>query len=96
MTNVEKLKCHIDEAMANRYARAAIIICDNMNNALDLLDHQPASALEAMIERYKQQQISGNAPKHRSRVRAALIEYAEERLHETQKWERQFTQAVTG
>jgi hypothetical protein len=95
MTDIEKLKRNIDEAMENRYARVAILIGESLNNALDLLDHQPACVLAAMIERHKQTQLSGNAPKHRYRLRAALIEYAEERLHETQEWERQFTQALT-
>jgi len=96
MTNTEKLKRYIDEAMENRYARVAILIAENIRNALDLLDHQPVSALEAMIDHYKQQQLSGNAPKHRYRIRDALIEYAEERLHEAEEWESQLSHAITG
>jgi hypothetical protein len=95
MTDIEKLKRNIDEAMENRDARVAILIGESIRNALDLLDHQPACVLGAMIERHKQIQLSGNAPKHRYRLRAALIEYAEERLRDTQEWERHFTQALT-
>jgi hypothetical protein len=96
MTSADMVKSDIDKAMENRYARVSILIGESIRNALDLLDQQPAAVIEAMIEHTKQLQLSGNAPKHRYRVRAAIIEYAEERLHEAQQWERQLAQAIAG
>jgi hypothetical protein len=96
MTDTDVVKRDIDKAMENRYARVSILISESIRNALDLLDQQPAAVIEALIERTKQLQLSGNAPKHRYRMRAAMIEYAEERLHEARQWERQLAQAIAG
>jgi hypothetical protein len=96
MTSAEKIKRDIDQAAKNREARVAILIGDSIGNALDMLDEQPAAVIEAMIERAKDLQLSGIAPKHRYKLRAAIIEYLEERLHEARARERQLAQAITG
>ena len=82
--------------MQNRYVRVSILVGESIRNALDLVDHQPATVIEAMIEQAKQLQSSGNAPKHRYKLRAAVIEYLEERLHEAHEWECGLAQAITG
>jgi hypothetical protein len=41
-----------------------------------------------MIERGKRLQLSGNAPTHSYSLRAAIIEYLEQRLREARKRER--------
>ncbi|MBO0758852.1 MAG: hypothetical protein J2P54_23645 [Bradyrhizobiaceae bacterium] len=96
MINAQKTQHHIDEALENRYARVTIVVGENIRNSLDLLDQQPAAVLEGIIERVKQMQRSGNAPKHRYRLREALIEYLEERLHEAREWESAFVKDLTG
>jgi hypothetical protein len=96
MTSAEKIKRHIEQAAKSREARVAILIGDSIRNALDMLDEQPAAVIEAMIERAKDLQLSGIAPKHRYKLRAAIIEYLEERLHEARARERQLAQAITG
>jgi carbonic anhydrase len=96
MTSVERVKREIDQAMEHREARVAILIGDNIRNALDMLDEQPTAVMEALIERGKQLQLSGNAPKHRHDLRAAFIKYLEQRLHEARARERRLAQAITG
>jgi hypothetical protein len=59
----------------------AVPIAEQIRNALDMVDEQPAAVIEALIERDKHLQISGNVPKHRYGLRAAMIEYLEQRLH---------------
>ena len=49
-----------------------------------------------MIEQAERLQESGNAPMHRYRLRAALIECLQERLHDAGTRERQLTLAITG
>ena len=96
MTRAEKIKRDIDQAMENREVRVAILVGDSIRNALDMLDEQPAAIIEAMIERGKHVQLSGNTPKHRYKLRAAFIEYLEERLYEARARERRLAQAITG
>jgi hypothetical protein len=96
MTRAEKIKRQIDQAIANREARVACLIVDDMRNALNLLDEQPAAVIEAMIEHGTNLLLSGNASNHRYRLQAALIEYLEERLREVRASERQLAQAITG
>ena len=74
----------------------AILIGDSIRNALDMLDQQPAAVIEAMIERAKDLQLPGIAPKHRYKLQAAIIEYLEQRLDKARVRERQLAQAVTG
>jgi hypothetical protein len=96
MISAEKAKRHIDEAFKNREGRVAILVHEGFGNALDLLDEQSAAVLEAMLERAKQLHQSGRAAEHRSKLRVAIIEYLEERLHEAVVRERQLAQAITG
>jgi hypothetical protein len=96
MKSAEKTKRDMDQAMKNREARVAILVGDNIRIALDIVDEQPAQVIEAMIKYSEDVQLSGNAPKHRHRLRAAIIEYLEERLHEAQVRERRLAQAITG
>jgi hypothetical protein len=96
MTSAEKIKRDIDQAAKNREARVAILIGDSIRNALDMLDEQRAAVIAAMIERAKDLQLSGFAPKHRYKLRAAINQYLEERLHEARARERQLAQATTG
>jgi len=96
MTPAEKIKRDIDEAMRNREARVALLIVDNMRNAVNMIDEQPAAVIEAMIARGRDVQASGNAPKHRYKLRAAIIEYLEERLLEARARERRLADAITG
>jgi MFS superfamily sulfate permease-like transporter len=81
MTSAKRVKRHIDQAVQNRDARAAVLIAEQIRNALDTVDEQPAAVIEALIEPGKHLQISGTVPKHRYSLRAAMIEYLEQRLH---------------
>lgn len=96
MTSAERIKRDINEGWKNREARVATLVADSIRNALDMLDEQPAAVLEAMIDRAKLLQRPGRGPKHRYKVRAALIDYLEERLQEAQARERRLAQAITG
>jgi hypothetical protein len=96
MTRAEKIKRDIDPAVKSRETRVTILVGDSLRNALAMLDEQPAAVLDALFERAKDLHLSGNAPKHRYKLRAALIEYLEERLHEGRARERQLAQAITG
>jgi hypothetical protein len=53
MTTAEKVKRHIDQAMENRDARVAILIAEQIRNAVNMIDVQPSAVIEAMIERGK-------------------------------------------
>ena len=96
MTAAEKIKQDIDEALKNREARVAIAIGESIKNGVDVLDDQPATVLEVILERAQLLQQPGHAPKHRSKLRAAIVEYIEERLHEAQSRESRLAQAITG
>jgi hypothetical protein len=96
MTSVEKIRRDIDQAMESREARVATLVGDNIRNGLDIIDEQPAAVLRALIERAKRTQLSGSAPKHRYRLRAAIIDYLEERLREAREREHRLAQAITG
>jgi hypothetical protein len=91
LTTAKKVKRHIDQAMEK-----PILIAEQIRNAVDIIDEQPSAVIEAMIERGKHLQLSGNAPKHRYGLRAAIIEYLEQRLREARDRERQLVQAITG
>jgi hypothetical protein len=47
-----------------------------------MIDEQPSAVIEAIIEGGKHLQLSGNAPKPRYSLQAAIIEYLEQRLRE--------------
>jgi hypothetical protein len=81
--------------MESREARARILVAGNTRNELDLPDEQPANVIEAVTERAKRAHQSGRGPKHRYRLRAAIIEYLEERRHEARALERRLAQAIT-
>jgi hypothetical protein len=82
--------------LENPEARVAILVGEGLRNAGDLLDQQPAAVLEAILDRIKLLQLPGYAPKHRYKLRAAIIEYLEERLHEAQAREHRLAHAITG
>jgi len=96
VTRAKKIERDIEQAARSRGARAAILIGDNIRNALDLLDEQPAVVIEALIERAKLLDQSGNVPKHRHRFRIAMIEYLEQQLQEAVARERRLARAITG
>ena len=73
---------------------ARVLVVGNIRNALDLLDEQLANVIEAVTKRAKRAHQSGCGPKHRYRLRAAIIEYLEERLHEARALERRLAQAI--
>jgi hypothetical protein len=81
MTSAERVNRHIDQAIENRDVRVAVLIAEEIRNALNMVDEQPAAVIEALIEHDKHLQISGNVPKHKYSLRAANIEYLEQRLH---------------
>ena len=56
----------------------AVLVGERLRLALDLLDEQPPTVLEAIVSLAKERQRTGNFPKHRREVREALIKYAEE------------------
>jgi hypothetical protein len=95
MISPEKAKRHIDEALKNREGQAAVLVHEGLGHALDLLDEQSAAFLEAMWERANQLHQSGCSPEHRFKLRVAIIEYLEQRLHDAVERERRLAQAIT-
>jgi hypothetical protein len=94
MTNVEGARRDVEAV--SRDARVATLVGENIRNALDIIDEQPAVVIEGLIESGKRLQLSGEAPKHRYRLRAAIIQYLEERLHDARARERELALAITG
>lgn len=75
----------------------AVLVGERLRLALDLLDEQPPTVLEAIVSLAKERQRTGNFPKHRREVREALIKYAEEVcLKEAHARERRLFQGITG
>jgi Mg2+/Co2+ transporter CorB len=95
MTDAERAKHAFEEALKNREARVAILVHDNIHNALSLLDEQPASVVEMLIEHAKELPRTSTL-KRRYKMRVAIIEYLEDRLHEARAQERQLAEAITG
>jgi hypothetical protein len=60
---------------------------------LNLLDVQPPAVLEVLIEEAKLRCTTG--PKNRQEVRETLIRYAEDRLREARKSERELYEGLT-
>jgi hypothetical protein len=69
---------HIKSALEERDTRVAVLISESLGLALDLLDEQPPTVLEVIVSLAKERQRTGNFPKHRLKLREALIKYAEE------------------
>src|SRR5215475_16140351 len=88
---------HIKTALSDRDTRVAILIGESLRLALDLLDEQPPTVIEAIVSLAKERQRTGNFPKHRRELREALIKYAEEVcLKEAYARERRLFQGITG
>ena len=96
MASADKIGRDIDQATRSRDARVAILISDNIGNALDMLDEQPTAVLQAMIECHGQQLRCRDEPQRRHKFRAALIEYLEQLGRDVGARERRLAQAITG
>ena len=88
---------NIKSALSERDTRVAVLIVESIRNALDLLDEQSPTVLEAMLELGKESQRAGTFPKHRRELREAFIKYVEEQaLKEARARERRLFQGITG
>ena len=93
----DNLETQIKSALSERDTRVAVLVDESLRLALDLLDVQPPTVLEAIVSLAKERQRTGNFPKHRREVREALIKYAEEVcLKEAYARERRLFQGITG
>jgi len=93
----ETIRRRLVAALGERHARAAFGIAACIRSGLDVLDEQPPAVIEAMIEAARElQKSSSNAPEHRYRIRAAFIEYAEERLRVARRQEIELFRGITG
>jgi hypothetical protein len=91
----DKLQTQLKQALSDRDTRVAVLISEAIRNALDLLDEQSPTVIEAMIAVAKE--VEPQRPKHRAGVRQAIIEYAEEYcLKEARARERRLFQGITG
>jgi hypothetical protein len=86
----------IQAALSERDNRVACLIVEGMRNLFDLLEAQSPSVIEALIEHVKDLQHPGKGVKHRQALRAALIEWGQQSLHEAQARERRLFQGITG
>jgi hypothetical protein len=88
---------HIKSTLSERDTRVAVLIVESIRNALDLLDEQSPTALEAMLELGKESQRAGTFPKHRRELREAFIRCVEEQaLKEACARERRLFQGIKG
>ena len=86
-------KMRIEHALQERDVRIAGMIVESVRHALDLLDEQPASMLEAICDYLKDLQ---KTEKFRRDIRKALCEYAEEALKQSRERERRLHEGITG
>jgi hypothetical protein len=88
---------HIKSTLSERDTRVAVLIVESIRNALDLLDEQSPTVLEAMLELGKESQRAGTFPKHRRELREAFIRCVEEQaLKEACARERRLFQGIKG
>jgi hypothetical protein len=93
----DQLQTQIKSALSERDTRVAVLVAESLRLALDLLDVQPPTVLEAIVSLAKERQHTGNFPKHRREVREALIKYAEEVcLKDARARERRLFEGITG
>jgi hypothetical protein len=93
----ETIRRRLVAALGERHARTAFGIGACIRSALDVLDEQPPSVIEALIDEARDLQKPGSsAPRHRYKVRAAIIEYCEERLQTARELERELFRGITG
>jgi hypothetical protein len=83
----------VEQTLRERDARIAGMIVESVRHALDLLDEQPPSMLEAICDYLKDLQRTEN---FRRDIRKALCEYAEEALKQSRERERQLYKGITG
>jgi hypothetical protein len=86
-------KIRVEDALRERDVRVAGMIVESIRHALDLLDEQPPSMLEAICDYLKDLQ---KTEKFRRDIRKALCDYAEEALKESRERERRLYEGITG
>jgi hypothetical protein len=86
----------IDEALREFHVRSAYAIFETLRSVGDLIDQQPPAVLRAFIEFGREWDRSGRGAKHRQAIRAALLEYVEQRLAAAIERERRLLEGTTG
>ena len=86
-------KIRVEDALRERDVRIAGMIVESIRHALDLLDEQPPSMLEAICDYLKDLQRTEN---FRHNIRKALCEYAEEALKQSRERERRLYKGIRG
>ena len=86
-------KMRVEHALRERDARIAGMIVESVRHALDLLDEQSPSMLEAICDYLKDLQRTEN---FRRDIRKALCEYAEDALKQSRERERRLYEGITG
>jgi hypothetical protein len=93
MADEYQRKMRIEHALKERDVRIAGMIVESVRHALDLLDHQPPSMLEAICDYLKDLQ---KTERFRHDIRKALCDYAEQALKESRERECRLYEGITG
>jgi hypothetical protein len=97
MADDTRTKTRIDYALKERDARIACHIVEGLRHSLDMLDEQPPTVLEPLIDYVTDlAKTDRAASKHRSAVREALRIYAEAALQEARRRERLLYRGIVG
>jgi hypothetical protein len=88
-------KLHISHALGQRSTRVAVLIAESLVLGFDLLEEQPTTVVEAMIDYWKDK--GRKEPQSvRYELRKAIIKYAEETLERAKTRDRRLLQGITG
>jgi hypothetical protein len=86
-----------ERAHKEHNVRFAVLMVEHAQTWASMVDEHSPAVLEAMIDHLKDlQKPDSGAPKWRRKLRAALIEYGEQALHEARRREDKLYYALTG
>jgi hypothetical protein len=87
----------VQAALQDRETRIASHIVETLRHQFDMIDDEPPTVLEAVLEYGKDlQRIDKAAPKPRRELREAWIKYVEYALGEARKQENRLYYGITG
>jgi hypothetical protein len=95
--NDEEAMRKLRAMLKERDAQFAFALAANVRNTLDMIDQSPPATIGALISLGQElQKPNSGAPRHRQKVRAALIEYCEGALIVSCQRESELFRAITG
>jgi hypothetical protein len=93
----EAIRARLAGSLDERSVRIAVLIVQSFKNMMDMIDEQSPETLESLLDFARQMQRPDSpARKDRYAVRAAMIEYTEYALRQSEERERRLVAAITG